>query len=133
MSSKKRKPNHIKPKRKQQQLGTKVTTMKVVKNPVVGQFYAIDTADNTNMEICLFSGRLVPAYTVDSWHGGGLNFNTDFEPVIFEKIQAGSIVCYFGLQFVDELKGLYHKIGHDEYFGFVKPKHAIFYDLGISQ
>lgn len=114
----------VQPKKKQ--LGREATTMKVVAKPVPGRFYAIDTPwyDEQGMScINLYSGKRQPP-TSDDEDGWSR------QPIVLEEIFPGSIIYYVREEEVKELVGTYHKVGFKDYFGFLRPKSVIFYDLG---
>jgi len=104
--------------------------MRVVDEPVLGRFYAVDYRwwnenDDCGM-IALYSGRREPGK--EYYHGGGMW--EEGEPVILVEIPSGSMVYYLGKHYLSELRGEFHKIGYGEYFGYVKTTSVMFYDLG---
>lgn len=131
---KERKPNLVKPTPgKRELLGRPATTMKVVRTPVPGSFYAVEYVwnhhsysehpDSDNPAICLLSGKRA-APDLASW-----DFNLGM-PGVFTELYSGSMIYYLGDEMVRELGGVFHKVGYGEFFGYLSVGSVMFYDLG---
>jgi hypothetical protein len=113
-------------KTKTRELGRKVTTMKVVTNPVHGRFYAIDYDwydDEGIYTISLYSGKreLIENEDDSIWLG---------EPDVLDELTPGSMIYYLGEEQLPNFHGIFYKVGYKDFFGFIRSNRIVFYDLG---